>query len=138
MADLPHNAKANKHFKDAEGHAVTGRHKEMWSSLSAAQTAATNHARELAEGGQHSASLAYRKIVMGQVGDISRKLNKATDEFTMSRYSALSALWEVMKKEGPNKYKYAVPQIELAKTIEEIDKILGIYGIKLLKGNNEE
>lgn len=134
MGALPHNISANMHFKIADKHAEAGNAKEMWHHLGEAQKHAANHARELSESGKHSASVAYRKMTLGQVAHASRKVvNKAISEFRMTKYSALSALWQVMKENGPRPYALAVPQIELAHSPSEIENILHKYGIKLRK-----
>ena len=137
--DSPHNTKANDSFKEADKHAEAGNAKEMWRHLGDAQKHAANHAHDLSEGGQHSASVAYRKMTLGQVSHTSRKvINKAISEFRMVKYSALSALWQVMKENGPRPYALAVPQVELAHSASEIENILHKYGIKLQKSEELE
>lgn len=139
MGALPHNINANMHFKIADKHAEAGSAKLMWHHLGEAQKHAANHARELSESGQHSASVSYRKMTLGQVSHASKKvINKAISEFRMMKYSALSALWSIMKENGPRPYALAVPQIELAKSPSEIENILHRYGIKLQKGEDEK
>ena len=139
MTPRPHNSLADESFGHAESHAAAGRHKEMWDHLNQAQIHATNHAKELAESGQHQAALAYRKIALGRVHHISSRIKKSADDFRMSKYSALNALWSVMKRQEPgwHRLKYAIPQVELAKTSKEIDDLLAEYGIKLNRVDNE-
>lgn len=55
------------------------------------------------------------------------------DELQHHRNKALAILWELMKKQGAHKYKYAVPQVELAKTTQDIDTVCRLYGIDLGK-----
>ena len=135
---------ANRHFDDAEKHIANGDHKAAWKSINSAQNAAAHHARTLAESGDsgHQASLAYRKIVMGRVGHLARKMtaepSKTLDKamqfsaMQIAKAEALSFVWELMKKD-PARFKYLIPQIELAKTPDEIHDVFKRYGFQPIR-----
>ena len=134
------NIEADNHFKAAEQHIAEGRHKEAWKEIGLAQQKATVHARGISDGGGNP--LAYRKITMGRVGVLASKMRDTPEpikkalelsEMQIAKATALSFVWELMKKEGPGKYKYIIPQIELARTPEDIKTIFALYGFQPLR-----
>ena len=139
---------AKQHFDAAEKHIADGNHKEAWKSINQAQQAAAHHARTLAESGEpgHRASLTYRKIVMARVGHLARKMSESPEsvnkaiqlsDMQIAKAEALSFVWELMKKD-PARFKYLIPQIELAKTPDEIHNLFKRYGFQVLRKAEEE
>jgi len=141
------HVEVNQHFTDAEKHIADGNHKEAWNSINRAQQASAHHARTLSESSTdgHHASLAYRKIVMARVGHFANKMKETPEEvkkafqlseIQIAKAEALSFVWELMKKD-PAKFKYLIPQIELAKTIGDIHSIFKLYGFQVLRKTEE-
>lgn len=137
------NLEANNHFKAAEAHIKEGRHDEAWKELGQAQSKAAAHAHSLSEGGNHKQALAYRKMTLGRVGHLATRMRDGDSEpvkkaltlseMQIAKAQALTYVWELMKKEGAGRYKYLIPQIELARTTADINTLFTLYGFKPLR-----